>query len=102
MDGLGHFGTFYRIALPLARPALGALASFTFLHSSNLHLEPIVCLSSPDMFTQPQALTQLVDAYGRPMWNVQLAAASHDRRADPDRFRPRPAPVHRGTGAHRA
>ncbi|MEV4176949.1 hypothetical protein [Nonomuraea sp. NPDC049709] len=47
MDGLGHFGTFYRIAFPLARPALGALASFTFLHSWNLHLEPIVCLSSP-------------------------------------------------------
>jgi multiple sugar transport system permease protein len=76
VDGLGRFATFYRIALPLARPALGAVAIFTFLHSWNLYLEPIVYLSSPEKFTLPQALTQFVDAYGGPMWNVQLAAAS--------------------------
>lgn len=76
MDGLGRAGIFYRIALPLSRPALGAVAIFTFLHSWNLYLEPIVYLSTPDMFTLPQALTQLVDIYGGPMWNVQLAAAT--------------------------
>ncbi|MEN3615621.1 carbohydrate ABC transporter permease [Plantactinospora sp. ZYX-F-223] len=76
VDGLGRFATFYRIALPLARPALGAVAIFTFLHSWNLYLEPIVYLSSPEKFTLPQALTQFVDVYGGPMWNVQLAAAS--------------------------
>jgi multiple sugar transport system permease protein len=76
VDGLGRFGTFYRVALPLARPALGAVAIFTFLHSWNLYLEPVVFLSSKDMFTLPQALTQFVDAYGGPMWNVQLAAAT--------------------------
>ncbi|MFI7447357.1 carbohydrate ABC transporter permease [Nonomuraea sp. NPDC049714] len=76
VDGLGRFGTFYRVALPLARPALGAVAIFTFLHSWNLYLEPIVYLSTPANFTLPQALTQFVDAYGGPMWNVQLAAAT--------------------------
>ena len=76
LDGLGRFGMFRRIALPLARPALGAVAIFTFLHSWNLYLEPIVFLSSKDKFTLPQALTQFVDAYGGPMWNVQLSAAS--------------------------
>ncbi|MFB4289428.1 carbohydrate ABC transporter permease [Nonomuraea sp. ATR24] len=76
VDGLGRFVTFVRIGLPLARPALGAVAIFTFLHSWNLYLEPIVFLSSPEKFTLPQALTQFVDAYGGPMWNVQLAAAS--------------------------
>ena len=76
VDGLGQFGIFWRIALPLARPALGAVAIFTFLHSWNLFLEPVVFLSSPDKFTLPQALTQFVDAYGGPMWNVQLAAAT--------------------------
>ena len=60
----------------LARPALGAVAIFTFLHSWNLYLEPIVFLSTSSKFTLPQALTQFVDAYGGPMWNVQLAAAS--------------------------
>lgn len=76
VDGLGRFGTYFRIALPLARPALGAVAIFTFLHSWNLYLEPIVYLTTPEKFTLPQALTQYVDAYGGPMWNVQLAAAS--------------------------
>ncbi|BCL17225.1 carbohydrate ABC transporter permease [Micromonospora sagamiensis] len=76
MDGLGRFAIFWRIALPLARPALGAVAIFTFLHSWNLYLEPIVFLSSPEKFTLPQALTQFVDAYGGPMWDVQLSAAS--------------------------
>ncbi|HCT81449.1 MAG TPA: sugar ABC transporter ATP-binding protein [Micromonosporaceae bacterium] len=76
MDGLGRFAIFWRIALPLARPALGAVAIFTFLHSWNLYLEPIVFLSTSEMFTLPQALTQFVDAYGGPMWNIQLSAAS--------------------------
>ena len=76
MDGLGRWGIFWRIAFPLARPALAAVAIFTFLKSWNLYLEPIVYLSSKDMFTLPQALTQYVDAYGGPMWNVQLAATT--------------------------
>jgi multiple sugar transport system permease protein len=76
VDGLGRFAIFWRIALPLARPALGAVSIFTFLHSWNLYLEPIVFLSTPERFTLPQALTQFVDAYGGPMWNIQLSAAT--------------------------
>ncbi|TCO30221.1 multiple sugar transport system permease protein [Kribbella steppae] len=76
VDGLGRFGLFWRVALPLARPAIGAVSIFTFLHSWNLYLEPIVFLSSKEKFTIPQALTQYVDAYGGPMWNTQLAAAT--------------------------
>ncbi|MGW1340338.1 carbohydrate ABC transporter permease [Kribbella sp. NPDC002412] len=76
VDGLGRFGLFWRVCLPLARPAIGAVSIFTFLHSWNLYLEPIVFLSSKEKFTIPQALTQYVDAYGGPMWNTQLAAAT--------------------------
>jgi multiple sugar transport system permease protein len=76
MDGLGRFAIFWRIALPLSRPALGAVAIFTFLHSWNLYLEPIVFLSTPEKFTLPQAMTQFVDVYGGPAWNVQLSAAT--------------------------
>jgi multiple sugar transport system permease protein len=76
MDGLGRPAIFRRIALPLARPALGAVAIFTFLTSWNLYLEPIVYLSSKTMYTLPQALTQFTDAYQGPLWNVQLSAAS--------------------------
>jgi multiple sugar transport system permease protein len=76
MDGLSRAAMFRRIALPLARPALGAVAIFTFLTSWNLYLEPIVYLSSKSMFTLPQALTQFTDPYQGPLWNVQLSAAS--------------------------
>ncbi|MET3896577.1 multiple sugar transport system permease protein [Devosia sp. UYZn731] len=76
VDGLGRFKIFWIIALPLAKPALGAVAIFTFLHSWNLYLEPIVFISSKNMFTLPQALTQFTDAYGGAMWNIQMAAAT--------------------------
>lgn len=76
IDGLSRFGIFRRIAFPLAGPAVGAVAIFTFLHSWNLFLEPLVFLSSKEMFTLPQALTQYVDAYGGSIYNVQLAATS--------------------------
>jgi multiple sugar transport system permease protein len=76
MDGLGRPAIFRRIALPLARPALGAVAIFTFLNSWNLYLEPVVYLSTRSKYTLPQALTQFTDAYQGPLWNVQLSAAS--------------------------
>ncbi|MEV8506428.1 carbohydrate ABC transporter permease [Actinoplanes sp. NPDC051475] len=76
MDGLGRSAIFRRIALPLAKPALGAVAIFTFLHSWNQFLEPIVFISSKEKYTLPQALTQFTDVYQGPLWNVQLSAAS--------------------------
>ena len=76
MDGLSRFGIFARIAFPLSRSAVAAVAIFIFLKSWNLYLEPIVYLSSKSNFTLPQALTQYVDAYGGPIWNVQLAATT--------------------------
>ncbi|WP_305783632.1 carbohydrate ABC transporter permease [Symbioplanes lichenis] len=76
VDGLGRPAIFRRIALPLARPALGAVAIFTFLHSWNLYLEPVVYLSTRSKYTLPQALTQFTDAYQGQLWNVQLSAAS--------------------------
>ena len=76
LDGLGRFMIWWRIAMPLARSALAAVAIFTFLHTWNLYLEPTVYLLSPELFTLPQALTRYTDAYGGEMWNVQLAAAT--------------------------
>ncbi|WP_430781655.1 carbohydrate ABC transporter permease [Actinoplanes sp. G11-F43] len=76
IDGLGRPAIFRRIALPLARPALGAVSIFTFLHSWNLYLEPVVYISSQTKYTLPQALTQFTDAYQGQLWNVQLSAAS--------------------------
>jgi multiple sugar transport system permease protein len=76
LDGLGRPGIWLRISLPLAKPALSAVAILTFLSSWNLYLEPTVYLTSPELFTLPQALTRFTDAYGGEMWNTQLAAAT--------------------------
>lgn len=76
LDGLGRVAIWRRIALPLAKPALSAVAILTFLASWNLYLEPTVYITNPELFTLPQALTRYADAYGGQMWNTQLAAAT--------------------------
>ena len=76
IDGLTRFGVFRRIALPLARPSIAAVAILSFLSSWNSFLEPLVFLSSKSNFTLPLALTQYTDAMGMPVWNVQQAAAT--------------------------
>ena len=76
VDGLGRFGIFWRVAVPLARPALAALTIIVFLQTWDMFLEPLVFLSSRELFTLPLALTHFADAYGGPIWNVQLAATT--------------------------
>lgn len=76
MDGLSRLGIWWRIALPMSRPALAAVAIITFLFSWNLFLEPLVFLSSLELFTLPLALSNFTDSYGLPLWHLQLAATS--------------------------
>jgi multiple sugar transport system permease protein len=76
LDGLGRVGIFLRIALPLSKPALSAVAIITFLKSWNLYLEPLVFLSTKTKFTLPLGLTQYQDSYGILQWNTQLAATT--------------------------
>lgn len=76
IDGLGRFGIFWRIALPIARPVMAALAILSFLNSWNLFLEPLVFLNSQHLFTLPVALNTFTDNYGLPIWHLQLAATT--------------------------
>ncbi len=76
IDGLDRFGIFWRIALPIARPALGALAILSFLYSWNLFLEPLVFVNDLRLFTLPLSLNNFNDAYGLPIWHLQLAATT--------------------------
>jgi multiple sugar transport system permease protein len=76
MDGLARFGIWWRIALPMSRPALAAVAIITFLFSWNLFLEPLVFVNSVENFTLPLALNNFTDPYGLPLWQLQLAATS--------------------------
>lgn len=77
VDGLGRLGLFFRIALPLAKAPLAALAILTFLNSWNDFLEPLVFLRSTEQFTLPLALNSLTEpTTGNPIWNLQMAATT--------------------------
>lgn len=64
IDGCGEFGTFWRIALPLAAPAAGALAITTFIGGWNAFLGPLTIMTNPTMYTYPVALANLQGVHG--------------------------------------
>jgi multiple sugar transport system permease protein len=58
MDGAGHGRIFLGIMLPLARPAMAALAIFAFVQSWNDYLWPLVVATNPDYYTLTVGLAQ--------------------------------------------
>jgi multiple sugar transport system permease protein len=77
VDGLGAFGVFVRIALPLSAPALATLAIMTFLSSWNAYLEPLVFTSGrPELITLPVALNEFTNFDGTPQYALQMAATT--------------------------
>ncbi|KRE63177.1 permease [Nostocoides sp. Soil756] len=58
IDGAGHRRIFTRIMLPLARPAIAALAIFAFVQSWNDYLWPLVVATQPDYYTLTVGLAQ--------------------------------------------
>lgn len=57
LDGCGTFGTFRRIVLPLAKPALATLAVFTLLGSWNDLVWPLIAISDERFYTLQVGLT---------------------------------------------
>jgi sn-glycerol 3-phosphate transport system permease protein len=62
MDGLGHLGFLREVAVPLARPTLGALALFGFLSSWNQYLWPTTVSTDDDWNTVQSGLRALSQA----------------------------------------
>ena len=59
IDGLGEFAIFRRVAVPLVRPALSALAILVFLGNWTAFLWPLIATTSPDRYTLPVGLASL-------------------------------------------
>lgn len=51
IDGASEFGVFRHVIFPLARPAMAALAIFTFVRSWNDFLWPVIALNRPQNYT---------------------------------------------------
>jgi sn-glycerol 3-phosphate transport system permease protein len=59
MDGCGHFRFLWRIAIPLARPAIAALAVFAFLSAWGQYLWPLIATDDEQFRTVQVGLRQL-------------------------------------------
>jgi multiple sugar transport system permease protein len=59
IDGCSEFGIFLRVALPLAGPALAALAIFTFMSAWSDFMLPLIVMQRHTMYTLPVALATL-------------------------------------------
>jgi len=59
MDGCSELGIYWRIVLPLLKPALGTLGLITFIASWNNFIGPLIVMRSPENYTLPLALRSL-------------------------------------------
>lgn len=79
IDGANVAQTFFRVMLPLVKPALLAVAVFAFTANWNNFLSPLIFISTPLKFTLPLGLYQFNSAFSgggeAPKWNFMMAMA---------------------------
>jgi len=75
IDGASSFHIWWRIALPLSKPALATLAIFTFMGQWNNFLWPLVVTNSVEMRTLPVGLSYFQSRYAI-QWHLLMAGAT--------------------------
>lgn len=75
IDGLGNFGIFVRVILPLSVPALIAQFLLSFVGTYNAYLGPLIYLQSPENYTLQIALNFFRGTY-QTDWAVVMAGAA--------------------------
>jgi multiple sugar transport system permease protein len=75
VDGAGEWRIFWRVVLPLCRPALATLGILTFLTSWNNFLWPLVVATTADKYTLPVALALFSVGQHRADFGLLLAGA---------------------------
>lgn len=63
IDGASRWGILFRIAVPLAKPAIATLATFSFLYAWNSFLWPLIVINSPENKVITQGLIDLQSLY---------------------------------------
>ena len=75
IDGVSEFGLFWRVAVPLSLPAIGALCIFNFLGNWNAFIWPLIATTRSEMFTLPVGIQQFSSEADTP-WNLIMTGAS--------------------------
>ena len=75
IDGCSELGIFWRVVMPLARPALAVVALFHFLFVWNDFLGPLIYLTEPETFTMALGLQQYQSQNGGSEWHLLMAAS---------------------------
>ncbi len=73
IDGANSWQIYWRVMLPLCRPALAVLAILTFNGTWNEYFRPLIFLTTPDKFTLPLGLVTLRGNLGSGSVSVILA-----------------------------
>jgi multiple sugar transport system permease protein len=76
IDGCGYFRFFFRILLPLSKPALVAVALIGFFTSWNDFLGPLIYLDSPHKFPLALGLNFFLTTYGGGVQHMALLMAA--------------------------
>lgn len=74
IDGCSEWGVFWRIALPLARPALAATAVLQFVAAWNDYGGPLLYLNDPQKFPLAYGLEQFVSSHSSETHLLMAAA----------------------------
>ena len=64
MDGASRWRVYWQIWMPLARPAIAAVAIFAFVFSWNNFLWPFIIISSNNLMTLPVGLATVQTSFG--------------------------------------
>jgi raffinose/stachyose/melibiose transport system permease protein len=63
IDGCGSFGFFWRVLLPLSRPALATVSVLAIVTTWNAFILPLVVLNSEDQWTLPLGVMNFASTY---------------------------------------
>lgn len=74
MDGGSELWIFWRVVIPLSRPALAAVAIFTFGFFWQDYLWPLIVINSPSLYTLPLGLGQF-SQQNRTVWDLLMAGS---------------------------
>lgn len=74
VDGASEFRLFFKIVLPLCKPALVTLGIFTFMFSWNNFMWPLIILDTESKYTLPIGLLRFAQQYDT-QHNYQMAVS---------------------------